>query len=74
MHRAKAKIPVVVNLTADYLQEKNVITEDRKPDIKGIINSFSNGLVKIFPTFKKNFRVYTIRISNYYNNFFFFHL
>lgn len=38
----KEKIPTLVDLTAKYLQEKKILNEERKPDIPGIINSFSN--------------------------------
>lgn len=40
--KAKEKIPTIADLTAEYLQKKNILNEERKPDVKGIINSFSN--------------------------------
>jgi len=35
----KKEIPSLIDLTANYLQRKNILTEERKPDIKGIINN-----------------------------------
>ncbi|WP_107038145.1 hypothetical protein [Brumimicrobium mesophilum] len=42
VEKVKENASTILDITENYLQRKNVITEDRKPDVKGIINSFSN--------------------------------
>ncbi|RYM34690.1 hypothetical protein ERX46_04770 [Brumimicrobium glaciale] len=33
------KTPTIVDLTAEYLQRKNILNEERRPNLKGIINN-----------------------------------